>query len=65
MLYKMEDLRITKQWKGKIVVGGPHTTVALETIPEFVDYIVQGEGEQAILEIVEERSRRESFIILV
>lgn len=55
MLHAMESLRQTRQWQGKIVVGGPHTTVAPETIPDFVDHIVQGEGEQAVCDIVEGR----------
>jgi radical SAM superfamily enzyme YgiQ (UPF0313 family) len=53
MLYKIEHLRRCGQWHGKIIVGGPHTTVALDTIPAFVDHVVQGEGEQAIVDIVE------------
>ncbi|GAG83593.1 unnamed protein product [marine sediment metagenome] len=53
MLYKLEHLRCTRRWGGKIIVGGPHTAVAAHTIPDFVDYIVQGEGEQAILDIVD------------
>ncbi|OPY75945.1 MAG: putative glycosyltransferase EpsE [Syntrophorhabdus sp. PtaU1.Bin153] len=53
MLHKMQYLRQKGKWNGKIVVGGPHTTVAPDTIPEFVDYVVQGEGEQALLDIVE------------
>ena len=57
MCYKIEYLRQKKKWKGKIIVGGPHTTVAPETIPDFVDHIVQGEGERAILEIVEGKHR--------
>jgi radical SAM superfamily enzyme YgiQ (UPF0313 family)/GT2 family glycosyltransferase/Tfp pilus assembly protein PilF len=52
MIYKLEYLRQTGQWSGKIILGGPHTTVAPETIPSFVDYLVQGEGEQAIVDIV-------------
>lgn len=40
-------------WRGKIVVGGPHTSVAPETIPAEVDHIVQGEGEHALLDLVE------------
>jgi len=55
MLHKLEYLRQTGQWRGKIIIGGPHTSVALDTIPSFVDYVVQGEGEQAILDIVEGR----------
>jgi glycosyltransferase involved in cell wall biosynthesis/SAM-dependent methyltransferase len=55
MLCKLEDLRQTDKWGGKIIVGGPHTTVAVDAIPGFVDYVVQGEGERAILDIVEDR----------
>lgn len=36
----------------KIILGGPHATFYPETVPSHVDYIVQGEGEQAILDIV-------------
>jgi len=49
---EIEDLRKRGLWNGKIIVGGPHTSVALDTIPDFVDYVVQGEGEQAILKII-------------
>ena len=52
MFQKIQNLRSTGTWPGKIIVGGPHTTVAPETIPEFVDYIVQGEGEKAVIDIV-------------
>ncbi|MFQ6034255.1 MAG: glycosyltransferase [Sedimentisphaerales bacterium] len=55
MLYKLQQLRQTGQWAGRIIVGGPHTTVAAHTIPDFVDYVVQGEGEQAICDIVEDK----------
>ena len=52
MLHKLEWLRQTNRWNGKIIIGGPHTTVCPDTIPDFVDYIVQGEGEQAIVDII-------------
>jgi len=52
MFFAIEDLRKRRLWNGKMVTGGPHTSVAVDTIPEFVDYIVQGEGENAILQIV-------------
>ena len=52
MFNEIENLRKKGLWEGKIIVGGPHTSVALSTIPEFVDYVVQGEGEQAILKII-------------
>jgi len=52
MFSEIENLRKEGLWSGKIIVGGPHTSVALDTIPEFVDHIVQGEGERATLEII-------------
>ncbi|MDY6790233.1 MAG: glycosyltransferase [Thermodesulfobacteriota bacterium] len=58
MLYKLEWLRQTGRWKGKIIVGGPHATVCLDTIPDFVDYVVQGEGEQAIKDIVAGKTKK-------
>jgi len=48
-------------WKGKILVGGPHTTPQPESIPAWVDHVVQGEGERAILDIVEGREQRRLF----
>jgi len=56
MLHRLEYLRQTGRWQGKIIVGGPHTSVALDTIPGFVDFVVQGEGEVAILDIVAGRA---------
>ncbi|MCL6622017.1 MAG: glycosyltransferase [Syntrophobacterales bacterium] len=58
MLWRLEYLRQTGRWRGKIIVGGPHAAVAPETIPEFVDHVVQGEGEGVILEVVEGRDSR-------
>lgn len=52
MFYRLEDLRQEGAWKGKIIAGGPHASVSPETIPHFVDHIVIGEGEIAILDIV-------------
>ncbi|MBN2109732.1 MAG: B12-binding domain-containing radical SAM protein, partial [Methanosarcinaceae archaeon] len=40
-------------WSGKVIIGGPHTSVAPETIPDIVDHIIMGEGEKAIVDIVE------------
>jgi radical SAM superfamily enzyme YgiQ (UPF0313 family) len=53
MFNKIEELRKKSLWTGKIMVGGPHTSVALETIPGFVDHVVQGEGEHALTDILE------------
>lgn len=57
MFKEIEKLRKRGLWKGKIIVGGPHTTVAINTIPKFVDYIVQGEGEKAILKIINGKAK--------
>ena len=48
-----EYLAKSKKWF-KIMVGGPHSTLRTQDIPKFVDYIVQGEGEEAIVRIVED-----------
>ncbi|MDZ7859195.1 MAG: radical SAM protein [Candidatus Krumholzibacteriota bacterium] len=61
MLNAIEDLRKRDLWRGKMIVGGPHTSVAVETIPEFVDHVVQGEGEKALEDILS--GRAESRII--
>lgn len=53
MFSEMNELRKTGSWNGKIIAGGPHTSVALETIPDFVDHIVLGEGEKAISDVIE------------
>jgi len=53
MVRQLEHLRQTRKWKGRIIIGGPHAAVAPDMIPDCVDYIVQGEGEQAICDIVE------------
>ena len=52
MFHRLQALREKKGWHGKIMVGGPHTSGALETIPDFVDHVVLGEGEISILKIV-------------
>jgi|GEM_PF-621836 len=53
ILYKLQRKRDRGSWKGKILVGGPHTSAAVETIPDFVDHIVVGEGEISVPKIVE------------
>lgn len=58
MFNEIENLRANGLWNGKIIVGGPHTSVALGTIPKFVDYVVQGEGEKAILDIINGKAKK-------
>lgn len=52
LLEKLEKKREKKLWSGKIMIGGPHTSVGHEDIPGYVDYIVIGEGERAVLQII-------------
>lgn len=49
---KLQALRESGKWHGRILVGGPHTSVGLETIPDYVDHIVVGEGEVSVPRIV-------------
>jgi radical SAM superfamily enzyme YgiQ (UPF0313 family) len=58
MAYALQKMRKNGTWKGKIVVGGPHVSVMPESIPDFVDHIVIGEGEQAVLEICNDTAQR-------
>ena len=44
MLHAADRLRKQGRWRGKIIIGGPHTSASPETIPDCVDHIVQGEG---------------------
>jgi radical SAM superfamily enzyme YgiQ (UPF0313 family) len=53
MTSRLTRLREKGAWTGRIVVGGPHPSVAPETIPEEVDHIVIGEGERAVLDLAE------------
>jgi len=57
ILNDIHKLRESKEWDGIIAVGGPHISVAMETIPVFVDYIVYGEGEKAILDIIDNKAK--------
>lgn len=40
-------------WSGQIWVGGPHTSFGTPSIPEYVDHIVIGEGERAMLDLAD------------
>ena len=52
MFTEMQELRERGAWKGRIAVGGPHTSAAPETIPEYIDHVVQGEGEKSFMDIL-------------
>ncbi len=46
-------LDIAKTIEGPTIVGGPHATHMPEECSEHFDYVVRGEGERAIVDIVE------------
>lgn len=50
------------KFKGRLAVGGPHATVMPDTIPEYVDYVVQGEGEYVINDLVNGIYKKGSII---
>ena len=52
MVEAIDGRRRAGTWGGKIVVGGPHASVAPETLPPAVDHIVQGEGERALVDLL-------------
>ena len=49
----LHRMRMSGDWSGKILVGGPHASVVPDTIPDVVDVVVVGEGDKTILDIVE------------
>lgn len=51
-LYIVERL-VREGFKGRIAFGGPHVSLYPETAPEQVDYVVRGEGEYVISDLVE------------
>lgn len=52
LLEKIELKRKNQLWHGKILIGGPHTSVGCSEIPEYVDHIVIGEGEVTVPKII-------------
>ncbi len=49
-------------YSGPVAFGGPHTTLQPETIPPQVDYVVQGEAEYLIADLVDGHYPRGSLI---
>ncbi len=58
MCRRLQEFREAGCWSGRIAVGGPHASVAPETIPEYVDHVVIGEGENLIVPLAEGRAQR-------
>lgn len=43
---------IRKTSKSKIIIGGPHASIMPDTFSPYVDFVVVGEGERALVDIV-------------
>jgi O-antigen biosynthesis protein len=56
LLRRIQLRRESGQWHGQIALGGPHTSVGMQSIPGYVDWVVVGEGEHTIVDIVEGRA---------
>lgn len=55
--------RIKQAYDLKIIVGGPHATFFTRNIPENIaDFVVVGQGESAIVDIVENRTAQRILI---
>ncbi len=50
--YALAD-RYRKTWGRKVVLGGPHVTFLPEEALEHADFVIRGEGEHTVLELVE------------
>jgi len=63
--YKMA-LSLIKEIRGlarvPIAVGGPHASLLPESFPDTVDFVVIGEGEKAIVDIVEGRIKERVIV---
>ena len=58
----LEILEKLKGYQGTIVLGGPHTSIDTNNIPDNVNYIVQGEGEISILDIINNKATERIII---
>lgn len=66
MFRKIQLKREKHEWNGRIIVGGPHTSVGSDEIPGYVDHVVIGEGEITLPKIIKgdikERIVRGEFV---
>jgi O-antigen biosynthesis protein len=62
LLNTLQAMRDRGEWRGHIAVGGPHTSVAPDTIPAFVDFVVVGEGERAVMDLADGRMPGERIV---
>lgn len=53
LVRRLERLRRSGAWGGRIVIGGPHTSHGADSLPDCVDHICIGEGDITILDLIE------------
>jgi radical SAM superfamily enzyme YgiQ (UPF0313 family) len=63
--YALRCAEIAKKAGKIVVVGGPHATIAPQSLTNIADYIIMGEGEISFLELLRdlERGKKPSQII--
>ncbi len=52
LLRTIQAQREQGKWNGRIAVGGPHASLRPADFPSYVDYVVKGEGESVIGEVI-------------
>ncbi|MBX6423672.1 B12-binding domain-containing radical SAM protein [Thermosulfurimonas sp. F29] len=50
--YALAD-RIRREWHKPVVLGGPHATFLPDEALEHADFVIRGEGEKTVVELVE------------
>ncbi|MDR1125618.1 MAG: glycosyltransferase [Deltaproteobacteria bacterium] len=58
LVRKLQYLREHGLWKGRIAVGGPHTSYGAESLPEYIDHICIGEGDITFPEMINGQEKR-------
>lgn len=56
VLENLQVLRESGKWRGRLIVGGPHVALIPDSVPNYVDHLVVGEGEKAIVDIADGQS---------
>ena len=56
---KMLALRLREELGVPIILGGIHPTLCPETVTEFADYVVRGDGEDTLLELLNQLEQGE------
>ncbi len=58
----IEIAKFSRKYKKKIIFGGPHATLKPETLTKYADYVVSGEADEIILDILNDQCRGTKII---